>query len=363
MTAQCETAFKQAAGAPLSFFERYLTAWVALCIIVGIVLGQFLPGFFQAIGGMEIAEVNLPVGLLIWVMIIPMLLKIDFGALHQIKDHLKGIGVTLTINWLVKPFSMAFLAWLFIRMLFASWLPADQIDSYIAGLILLAAAPCTAMVFVWSRLTNGDPYFTLSQVALNDVIMIFAFAPVVGLLLGISSITVPWATLITSVALYIVIPVILAQIIRRRLLARGQAAFDTAMARIQPWSIAALLLTLVLLFAFQGKAILTQPLIIALLAVPILIQVFFHSSLAYLLNRAVREKHSVACPSALIGASNFFELAVAAAISLFGFESGAALATVVGVLIEVPVMLLVVRVVNASKGWYEREPRALAAIR
>jgi ACR3 family arsenite transporter len=349
---------RPAAAAPLNFFERYLTAWVALCIVVGIALGQFLPGVFQAIGAMEIARVNLPVGLLIWVMIIPMLLKIDFGALHQVKGHLKGIGVTLAVNWLIKPFSMAFLAWVFIRVLFARWLPAGQIDSYIAGLILLAAAPCTAMVFVWSRLTNGDPYFTLSQVALNDVIMIFAFAPVVGLLLGISSITVPWATLFTSVVLYIVIPVILAQIIRKRLLARGQPAFDAAMARIQPWSVAALLLTLVLLFAFQGSAILTQPLIIALLAVPILIQVFFNSSVAYLLNRAVGEKHSVACPSALIGASNFFELAVAAAISLFGFESGAALATVVGVLIEVPVMLLVVRVVNASKGWYEAGTRA-----
>jgi ACR3 family arsenite transporter len=290
-------------------------------------------------------------------MIIPMLLKIDFGALHQVKGHIKGIGVTLAINWLVKPFSMAFLAWLFIRHLFAPLLPAEQIDSYIAGLILLAAAPCTAMVFVWSRLTNGDPYFTLSQVALNDVIMIFAFAPVVGFLLGVASITVPWATLFTSVVLYIVIPVIIAQLWRRSLLRKGQAAFDAAMARIGPWSISALLLTLVLLFAFQGEAILRQPLIIALLAVPILLQVFFNSSLAYLLNRAVGEKHAVACPSALIGASNFFELAVAAAISLFGFESGAALATVVGVLIEVPVMLLVVRVVNSSKGWYERGSR------
>jgi len=358
MSAHSTTTLESTAAAPLNFFERYLTAWVALCIIVGIALGQLLPGLFQTIGGMEIAKVNLPVGLLIWVMIIPMLLKIDFGALHQIKGHVKGIGVTLAINWLVKPFSMAFLAWVFIRVLFAPWLPADQIDSYIAGLILLAAAPCTAMVFVWSRLTNGDPYFTLSQVALNDVIMIFAFAPVVGLLLGISSITVPWATLFTSVVLYIVIPVILAQIIRKQLLTRGQAAFDAAMSRIQPWSVAALLLTLVLLFAFQGNAILKQPLVIALLAVPILIQVFFNSSVAYLLNRAVGEKHSVACPSALIGASNFFELAVAAAISLFGFESGAALATVVGVLIEVPVMLLVVKVVNASRGWYEAGAKA-----
>ena len=337
----------------ISFFERWLTLWVFLCIVAGIALGQALPGPVRALGATEVARVNIPVGLLIWVMIIPMLLKIDFGALHQVKDHVKGIGVTLVINWLVKPFSMAFLAWLFIRVLFAPLLPVDQIDSYVAGLILLAAAPCTAMVFVWSRLSNGDAYFTLSQVALNDVIMIFAFAPVVGLLLGISSITVPWATLITSVVLYIVIPVFLAQLVRKALLARGQAAFDAAMAKIQPWSVAALLLTLVLLFAFQGNAILEQPLIIALLAVPILIQVFFNSSLAYLLNKAVGEKHSVACPSALIGASNFFELAVAAAISLFGFESGAALATVVGVLIEVPVMLLVVRAVNASKDWYE----------
>jgi ACR3 family arsenite transporter len=338
----------------MSAFERWLTLWVFLCIVAGIALGQALPAPVRALGAMEVARVNIPVGLLIWVMIIPMLLKIDFGALHQVKDHVKGIGVTLVINWLVKPFSMAFLAWLFIRVLFAPMLPAAQIDSYIAGLILLAAAPCTAMVFVWSRLSNGDAYFTLSQVALNDVIMIFAFAPIVALLLGISSITVPWDTLLTSVVLYIVIPVILAQIIRKMLLTRGQSAFDAAMAKIQPWSVAALLLTLVLLFAFQGNAILEQPLIIALLAVPILIQVFFNSALAYLLNRAVGEKHSVACPSALIGASNFFELAVAAAISLFGFESGAALATVVGVLIEVPAMLLVVRVVNSTKSWYEQ---------
>ncbi len=286
-------------------------------------------------------------------MIIPMLVKVDFGALHEVRKHVRGIGVTLFVNWLVKPFSMAFLGWLFIRQLFAPWLPADQIDSYIAGLILLAAAPCTAMVFVWSRLTGGDPLFTLSQVALNDTIMIFAFAPLVGLLLGISAITVPWDTLFTSVVLYIVIPVILAQIWRRHLLKGGQGRFDAVMEKIGPWSISALLATLVLLFAFQGRAILEQPLIIALLAVPILIQVFFNSALAYWLNRRLGEAHNVACPSALIGASNFFELAVAAAISLFGFQSGAALATVVGVLIEVPVMLLVVKIVNQTKGWYE----------
>ncbi len=338
----------------MSIFERYLTVWVFLCIVAGISLGQILPGVFQAIGRMEYAQVNLPVGLLIWVMIIPMLVKVDFGALHEVRQHIRGIGVTLFINWLVKPFSMAFLGWLFIRQIFAPYLPTDQLDSYIAGLILLAAAPCTAMVFVWSRLTNGDPLFTLSQVALNDTIMIFAFAPLVAFLLGISAISVPWDTLFASVVLYIVIPVILAQFLRRALLKGGQGAFDAAMEKIGPWSISALLATLVLLFAFQGRAIIEQPLVIALIAVPILIQVFFNSALAYWLNRKVGEKHSVACPSALIGASNFFELAVAAAISLFGFESGAALATVVGVLIEVPVMLLVVKVVNSSKAWYEQ---------
>ena len=355
MSAQCEIAMKASAGAPMSLFERYLTVWVLLCILAGIACGQVAPALFQAIGRMEIAQVNLPVGLLIWVMIIPMLVKVDFGALHEVKQHVRGIGVTLFVNWLVKPFSMAFLGWLFVRNLFAPMLPAEQLDSYIAGLILLAAAPCTAMVFVWSRLSNGDPLFTLSQVALNDSIMVFAFAPLVGLLLGISAITVPWATLFTSVVLYIVIPVILAQVWRKTLLAKGRAAFDAAMEKIGPWSISALLVTLVLLFAFQGEAILKQPLVIALLAVPILIQVFFNSALAYGLNRAVGEKHNIACPSALIGASNFFELAVAAAISLFGFESGAALATVVGVLIEVPVMLLVVKVVNQSKNWYEQK--------
>uniref|UniRef100_UPI0030F6DC26 ACR3 family arsenite efflux transporter n=1 Tax=uncultured Acidovorax sp. TaxID=158751 RepID=UPI0030F6DC26 len=338
----------------MSMFERYLTVWVFLCIVVGIALGQLWPGAFQAIGRMEVAQVNLPVGVLIWVMVIPMLMKVDFAALGEVRQHMRGIGVTLVVNWLVKPFSMAFLGWLFIRQWFAPWLPADQIDSYIAGLILLAAAPCTAMVFVWSRLTGGDPLFTLSQVALNDSIMVLAFAPLVAFLLGVSAITVPWDTLLTSVVLYIVIPVAIAQALRRVLLARGAPALDAALARIGPWSIGALLATLVLLFAFQGQAILNQPLVIALLAVPILIQVFFNAGLAYWLNRAVGEKHSVACPSALIGASNFFELAVAAAISLFGFHSGAALATVVGVLIEVPVMLLVVHIVNRSKGWYER---------
>lgn len=356
MSAQCEVIAKGASKVPMSVFERYLTLWVALCIVVGIALGQGLPDVFRTIGQMEIAQVNVPVGLLIWVMIVPMLVKIDFGALHEVKAHWRGIGVTLFINWAVKPFSMALLGWLFIRHVFAPFLPTEQLDSYIAGLILLAAAPCTAMVFVWSRLTNGDPYFTLSQVALNNVIMIVAFAPIVGLLLGMSSITVPWDTLLISVGLYIIVPVVLAQLWRRHLLKKGQVTFDKAMELIGPCSMVALLLTLVLLFAFQGQAILKQPLVIVMLAVPILIQVFFNSGLAYWLNKKVGEKHNIACPSALIGASNFFELAVAAAISLFGLHSGAALATVVGVLVEVPVMLLVVRVVNRSKNWYEKSP-------
>jgi len=343
------------AGAPaISFFERYLSIWVALCIVTGIALGQIAPALFQRIAALELARVNLPVGLLIWVMIVPMLLKIDFGALGLVRAQARGIGVTLFINWAVKPFSMAVLGWIFIRQLFAGWLPADQLDSYVAGLILLAAAPCTAMVFVWSQLCRGDPLFTLSQVALNDAIMIVAFAPLVALLLGLSSISVPWDTLLTSVGLYIIVPVLLAQLWRRALLARGQAHFQAVAARLGPYSIAALLATLVLLFAFQGEAILAQPLVIALLAVPILIQVLLNSGLAYWLNRKLGVPHCVAGPSALIGASNFFELAVATAISLFGFQSGAALATVVGVLIEVPLMLAVVAVVKRSQGWYER---------
>ena len=338
----------------MSKFERYLTLWVLLCIGVGIALGHFLPGAFQAIGAAEIARVNLPVAVLIWLMIIPMLVKIDFAALSQVAQHWRGIGVTLFINWAVKPFSMALLGWFFIGWLFKPYLPADQIDSYIAGLILLAAAPCTAMVFVWSNLCKGEPHFTLSQVALNDVIMIVAFAPIVGLLLGLSAITVPWDTLLLSVALYIVIPVILAQLVRRMLFAGGgDQALQGLLNTLQPLSLVALLATLVLLFGFQGQQILAQPMIIAMLAVPILIQVYFNSGLAYLLNRMTGEAHCVAGPSALIGASNFFELAVAAAISLFGFHSGAALATVVGVLIEVPVMLSVVKIVNSTRGWYE----------
>jgi len=346
----------------MSTFERYLTVWVIACIVVGILLGQLMPSTFQALGAAEIARVNLPVALLVWLMIIPMLVKIDFRALAQVGRHWRGIGVTLFVNWAVKPFSMALLGWLFIAGVFRPWLPAEQIDSYIAGLILLAAAPCTAMVFVWSNLSDGEPHFTLSQVAVNDLIMVVAFAPIVGLLLGLSAITVPWGTLILSVGLYIVVPVILAQLLRRLLLARGgETGLKSALARFSPVSLLALLATLVLLFGFQGEQILAQPLVIALLAVPILIQVYFNATLAYLLNRWSGEAHCVAGPSALIGASNFFELAVAAAISLFGLKSGAALATVVGVLIEVPVMLSVVTLVRRSKGWYEGSPRVRAA--
>ena len=357
MSIQCKITAKRAARNPMGLFERYLTLWVFLCIGAGILLGHLFPDLFQTVGRLEFARVNLPVAALIWLMIIPMLLKVDFGALHHLREHWRGIAVTLFINWLVKPFSMALLGWLFIRHAFASWLPSNQIDAYIAGLILLAAAPCTAMVFVWSHLSRGHANFTLTQVALNDAIMIFAFAPIVGLLLGLSAITVPWGTLLLSVALYIVMPVMLSQLWRAQLKRRGgDAALQRVLRRLHPVSLLALLTTLVLLFGFQGEQILRAPLIIALLAVPILIQVYFNSGLAYLLNRQFRVAHCVAGPSALIGASNFFELAVAAAISLFGFESGAALATVVGVLIEVPVMLSVVKIVNATSAWYGRRP-------
>ncbi len=354
MTSVTEISRRRATLA-LGTFERYLTVWVALCIVAGIVLGRLMPTPFQALGRMTAAQVNIPVAVLIWLMIVPMLLKVDFGALHRVAEQWCGIAVTVGINWLVKPFSMALLGWLFIGWLFRPWLPADEINSYIAGLILLAAAPCTAMVFVWSHLTDGEPNFTLTQVALNDTIMVFAFAPIVGLLLGLSSITVPWTTLFLSVVLYIVVPVIAAQLWRRSLLARGaDAALAQTLRRLQPISLLALLATLVLLFGFQGEEIVKQPLIIALLAVPIIIQVYLNAGIAYVLNRALGVPYNVACPSALIGASNFFELAVAAAIALFGFRSGAALATVVGVLVEVPVMLSVVRIVLRTQGWYKR---------
>lgn len=338
----------------MSFFEKYLTLWVCLCIVVGVMLGQLFPHLFELIGSLQYAQINIPVGLLIWIMIIPMLIKIDFKMMYTLKQHVKGIGITLFVNWLVKPFSMGLLAYLFIKVLFVELLPQDQIDSYIAGLILLAAAPCTAMVFVWSRLTHGEPLFTLSQVALNDTIMVFAFAPIVALLLNVSSIAVPWDTLIGSVFIYIIIPLLIAQILRLALISKGEIFFERTLKAFGNYSIGALLLMLVLIFSFQGQQIVEQPLVIALLAIPILIQVIFNSSLAYGLNRVLGEKHHIACPSALIGASNFFELAVATSIGLFGFNSGATLATVVGVLVEVPVMLLVVKVVNRTKDWYQK---------
>ena len=358
MSESVATAGRTAARKPaMSVFERFLTFWVALCIIVGITLGQLLPGVFRVIGDATVAQVNLPVAVLVWLMIVPMLLKIDLAALREVGQHWRGIATTVGVNWLIKPFSMALLAWLFIAHLFRPFLPADQVNSYIAGLILLAAAPCTAMVFVWSNLVDGEPHFTLSQVALNDTIMVVAFAPIVGLLLGLSSISVPWDTLFLSVLLYIVVPVIVAQLWRAaRLRQGGPASLAHLLNRLAPLSLCALLLTLVLLFGLQGAQIMHQPLIILLLAVPIIIQVYFNAGLAYGLNRALGVEWCVAGPSALIGASNFFELAVATAIVLFGFQSGAALATVVGVLVEVPVMLTVVRIVRRTRGWYERGP-------
>jgi len=346
------SAVAQPQPAALGTFERWLSLWVALCIVAGIALGRVVPDLFHALGTLEVAHINLPVGVLIWLMIVPMLMRVDFGSLGQVRRHWRGFGITLFVNWAVKPFSMALLGWIFVRHVFAQWLPPGQQDSYIAGLILLAAAPCTAMVFVWSQLVRGEANFTLTQVALNDTIMVFAFAPIVALLLGVAAIAVPWTTLLLSVVLYILLPLAIAQVIRAQLRKRA-GALEAMLKRLQPWSLLALLATLVLLFGFQGEAILRQPLIIALLAVPIAIQVVFNAALAYGLNRLSGEAHCVAGPSALIGASNFFELAVAAAIALFGFESGAALATVVGVLIEVPLMLAVVGVVNRSRHWYE----------
>ncbi len=354
MSAQCGVAAKQAAGAPMGFFERFLSLWVLLCIVAGIVLGQWFPAAFQALGRMEYAQVNIPVGLLIWVMIIPMLMKIDFSTIHEIKDQKASIGITLFVNWAIKPFTMAALGWLFIRHVFAPWLPAEQLDSYIAGLILLGAAPCTAMVFVWSNLCRGDPLFTVSQVALNDLVMVVAFAPIVAFLLGVSAIPIPWDTLLLSVVMYIVIPLAIAQGLRKHFMRGGEKTFQQAIERIGPFTMLALLATLVLLFAFQGEAIVKQPLIIAMLAVPIFLQGLLIAAIGYWLNRKFRVRHDVAGPSTLIGVSNFFELAVAVAIVLYGFDSGAALATVVGVLIEVPVMLWLVKMVNSSKAWYEK---------
>ncbi len=353
MTNACEVAMKQAAGAPLGVFERYLTLWVFLCIVVGTVLGLVMPQAAQAVGALEVAKVNIPVGLLIWVMIIPMLMKIDFSAISEVREQKSGMLITLFVNWAIKPFSMALIGWLFIKQVFAPWLPAEELDSYMAGLILLGAAPCTAMVFVWSNLCKGNANFTLTQVALNDLVMVFAFAPIVALLLGVSSIPVPWDTLLLSVVMYIVIPLAIAQFLRARLMKRGEAYFQQALAKISPFSILALLATLVLLFSFQGESIVEQPLIIGIIAIPLLVQTLFIAALGYWLCHTLKVRHDVAGPATMIGASNFFELAVAVAIVLYGFNSGAALATVVGVLIEVPVMLWLVRMVNSTRNWYE----------
>lgn len=357
-----EAAISNTATPPaMNLFARYLTLWVVLCIVAGIGLGHGFPAAFQALANVEVQRINLPVAGLVWLMIVPMLLKVDFSQLGATRQQVRGIGITLLVNWAIKPFSMAVLGWLFVRHVFAAWLPADQQDAYIAGLILLAAAPCTAMVFVWSRLCGGEPNFTLAQVALNDAIMVVAFAPIVALLLGVAAITVPWGTLLLSVALYIVAPVLMAQLWRGWLLRHGgAAALQRTLHRLDPWSMGALLATLVLLFGFQGEAIVAQPLVIALLAVPILLQVYLNAGIAYGLSRWVGVPHCIAGPAALIGASNFFELAVATAISLFGLRSGAVLATVVGVLVEVPVMLSVVRIVQHTAPWFEASRRGRA---
>jgi ACR3 family arsenite transporter len=342
----------------MSNFERFLSLWVVACILIGVALGYAAPSVFATIAAAQIAHVNLIVALLIWLMIIPMLLKVDLKALGSVRQHWQGVCVTLFINWAIKPFSMALLGKLFLGWLFRPFLSPAEVSSYIAGLILLAAAPCTAMVFVWSNLCEGDPTFTLSQVALNDIIMVFAFAPIVALLLGVASVIVPWNTLMISVIFYIVIPVVGAQFIRRGIMGiGGQRALDRLLAKLGPVSLVSLLATLILLFAFQGPAIIAHPLVIALIAVPILIQVYFNAGLAYWLSLRFGVAWCVAAPAALIGASNFFELAVAAAISLFGLKSGAALATVVGVLVEVPVMLSVVSFVRRTRPWYEQQLR------
>ena len=331
-------------------FERYLSVWVAAAIAAGIGLSLIVPGLFQALAGLEYANVNFPVAILIWAMVWPMMIGVDFTSLARVGEKPKGLIITLVVNWLIKPFTMAALGVLFFKHVFAGFIPAADAEGYIAGLILLGAAPCTAMVFVWSQLTKGDPNYTLAQVSVNDAIMVFAFAPLVAFLLGVTDIAVPWETLILSVALYVVIPLIAGMATRRMLMARGgEAAVTGFMDRIKPASVAGLLATVVLLFGFQGQVIIDRPLIIALIAVPILIQSYAIFAIAYGAAWAWKVPHNVAAPCALIGTSNFFELAVAVAISLFGLNSGAALATVVGVLVEVPVMLSLVAFANRTR--------------
>ncbi len=343
----------------LNVFERYLSLWVLVCMVVGVGVGKLLPEAVAALSRLEFGEgsqVNIPIAVLIWLMIYPMMLKIDFGSLGGIAKRPKGLAVTLFVNWLVKPFSMALFAWMFIGQLFSDWIDPETAKEYTAGLIILAAAPCTAMVFVWSYLTDGDPAYTLVQVAVNDLIMLFAFAPIVMFLCGVADVVVPPQVLVTSVVVFIVIPLAAGWATRTVLLrSHGQAWFDREfLPRFHPVTIVALLATLVLIFAFQAENLTSKWFAVVLLAVPILVQVYFNSSLTYMLMRLFKVPHDVASPGALIGASNFFELAVAVAITLFGPGSGAALACVVGVLVEVPVMLSVCKVCNRTRGWYRR---------
>jgi len=341
---------------PLGFFERYLTVWVGLCIAAGVLLGVMVPGAFQWIAGLEYAHVNLVVAVFIWVMIYPMMIQIDFASIRDVGLRPQGLFLTLVINWLIKPFTMALLGWLFFRLVFADLVDPTTASEYIAGMILLGVAPCTAMVFVWSQLTRGNPNYTLVQVSVNNVVMIFAFAPIAGLLLGISDITVPWETLLLSVVLYVLLPLVAGIMTRQRALrSSGEVGVQKIVQRLKPWSVIGLLATVVLLFGFQAETILDQPLHILLIAIPLLIQTYGIFAIAYLAARKMRLSHDIAAPACMIGTSNFFELAVAVAISLFGLHSGAALATVVGVLVEVPVMLSLVAFANRTRHWFDDE--------
>ena len=338
----------------MSIFERYLTLWVGLCILLGVLFGYSFPNAFQLIARLEYAHVNLVVALFIWIMIYPMMVQIDFSAIKDVGKKPKGLFLTLVVNWLIKPFTMAALGWLFFKIIFAAWVDAESATEYIAGMILLGVAPCTAMVFVWSQLTKGDPNYTLVQVSVNDVIMVFAFAPIAAFLLGISDIEVPWETLLLSVILYVLLPLMAGAFTRNRLEVNGNNNRVEAFVQLlKPWSVVGLLATVVLLFGFQAEKIIQQPLLILLIAIPLLIQTYGIFVIAYAAAKAMRLPHKIAAPACLIGTSNFFELAVAVAISLFGLKSGAALATVVGVLVEVPVMLSLVGFINRTDHWFE----------
>ena len=337
----------------MGIFERYLSVWVALCIAAGVVLGNLMPGVFQAIAAIEYGQINLVVALLIWLMIYPMMVQIDFGAIKDVGQKPKGIMLTLVMNWLVKPFTMAALGWLFFKVFFAGWVDPQSANEYIAGMILLGVAPCTAMVFVWSQLTKGDANYTLVQVSVNDIIMIFAFAPIAALLLGVSDIVIPWQTLLLSVLLYVLLPLIAGVITRKRLNNGGTEQRITAfLAKVKPWSVIGLLATVVLLFGFQAQTIVAKPLVILLIAIPLLLQTYGIFAITYAIAKKMRLPHNVAAPACMISTSNFFELAVAVAIALFGLNSGAALATVVGVLVEVPVMLSLVWFANRTRHWF-----------